>query len=143
MIRHASNGSQITAAANVTNNNNSDGKNDISIITHDHLGNPWWLGQSDINHLIKNSCLHGKITVASYSCMYFILTQYSGYLLRSLQWKRSRSIGINRSKIWNEDVRKLTNLTLLGELGLIQLHTNMYMNCGSTIFFQGSKGQNG
>ena len=40
MIRYPSNGSQITAAANVTNNNNSGRKNYTSIITYDNLGNP-------------------------------------------------------------------------------------------------------
>ena len=34
-------------------NNNSSDNNDTSIIPYDHLGNPLWLGHSNIKHLIK------------------------------------------------------------------------------------------
>ena len=40
MIWYPSNGSWITAASNIKNNNNSDRSNDTSIITYDHIGNP-------------------------------------------------------------------------------------------------------
>ena len=40
MIRYPSNGSQITAAANVTNDNNSGGNNGISMIKYDYIGKP-------------------------------------------------------------------------------------------------------
>ena len=58
MLRYPSNGSQITVTTNVTNNNNSGSNNDTSIIIYDRLGNPLWLGHSDIENLIK------KVSVA-------------------------------------------------------------------------------
>ena len=44
MIRYSPNGSRITLAENVNNDNNSGSKNDTSVITYDHLGRPLLLG---------------------------------------------------------------------------------------------------
>ena len=45
-------------AVNVINDNKSGGNNDTSVITYDHLANPFLIVSSDIKHLIK------KVSVA-------------------------------------------------------------------------------
>ena len=53
MIWYPLDSSQITAAEDATNDDNSGGNNDTSVITYDHLGNHLLLWYSDIHHVIK------------------------------------------------------------------------------------------
>ena len=86
MVRYPPNVSQITATENVTNDNNSGGNNNISIITYDHLGNPLRLGQSVIKYLIM------KLSVAwkHYSCILQSDVFHINIVLRRFIEKMSR-----------------------------------------------------
>ena len=66
MIMYLSNGSRITAAANVTNDIDSGGNNYNSIITYDHIHNLVWLEQSGIKHLTN------KVLAAWKNCGYIL-----------------------------------------------------------------------
>ena len=100
MIWFPSNGSQITAAENVTNNNNPVRNNDTSIITYHKLGNPFLLGHSDIKNLIKKVLIARK----HYGCIlqldvFHINTRYRRFIDK-IQENRGKSIGVRYQQIW-------------------------------------------